>query len=55
MEWYCYIVAIFILLFQAHILQWKCFKKLQHVYNTQLWSVIEPTIDAIVAGIKVAK
>ena len=40
---------------QAQVLQWKCFKKLQHVYDTQLWSVIEPTLDAIVAGIKVCK
>ena len=40
---------------QAQDLQWKCFKKLrvQHVYDTQLWSVIEPTLDAILAGIKV--
>ena len=38
---------------QAQVLQWKCFKKLQHVYDTHLWSVIEPTLDAIVAGIKV--
>ena len=38
---------------QAQVLQWKCFKKLQHVYGTQLWTVIELTLDAIVAGIKV--
>ena len=40
-------------LLQAQVLHWKCFKKLQHVYGTQLWSVIEPTLDVIVAGIKV--
>ena len=38
---------------QAQVLHWKCFKKLQHVYGTQLWTVIELTLDAIVAGIKV--
>ena len=42
-----------ILPLQAQVLHWKCFKKLEHIYGTQLWSVIEPTLDAIVAGIKV--
>ena len=38
---------------QAQVLHWKYLKKLEHVYGTQLWSVIEPTLDVIVAGIKV--
>ena len=47
------VVIVVLFPLQAQVLHWKCFKKLQHVYGTQLWRVIEPTLDAIVAGIKV--
>ena len=47
------VVIVVLFPLQAQVLHWKCFKKLQHVYGTQLWSVIESTLDAIVAGIKV--
>ena len=39
---------------QAQVLHWKCFKRLEHIYGTQLWKVMEQTLDVIVAGIRVS-
>ena len=38
---------------QARTLHWRCISTLPHIYNTQLWTVMEPTLDAIGAGIRV--
>ena len=38
---------------QAQVLHWKCLKQVEHIYGTQLWTVMQQTLDVIVAGIKV--
>lgn len=40
-------------LLQAQVLHWKCLSKVKHIYGTQLWTVMQQTLDVIVAGIKV--
>ena len=38
---------------QANMLHWRCLNRLKHIYGTQLWTIMQQTLDVIVNGIQV--
>lgn len=38
---------------QAQVLCWRCFSKVHHICDKQLWEIMQQTMNAIIAGIKV--